>query len=398
MRAQPGVSDVLPAPSAEALAHTRPLVTLIRDEMRASGGQMPFSRYMELALYAPGRGYYASNLRKFGAEGDFVTGPEVSPMFSHCLARQCAELMERLGGGDILEVGAGSGRMVADILAELARQERLPRRYLILELSGSLRRRQSEAVMAQVPEFADRVRWLTRLPDPGFRGVVLANELLDAMPVHRVQVRHMGFIEHYVAWEGERFVWRRAALSSPVLADTLQRLGAELPEAWPDGYVTEVGLAQTAWVRSIGERLAAGALVIIDYGFPRRELYHPQRSEGTLMCHYQHRAHGDPLILTGLQDITAHVDFTAIAEAGTQVGLDVMGYTSQGFFLLANGLLAELEAEGASASPGYLSRANAVKRLTLPEEMGELFKAIVLTKGIDGPLQGFTVQDRRDRL
>ena len=388
----------MPAPSAEALSYTQPLVTLIRNEMLEKGGWVPFSRYMELALYAPGLGYYAGELRKFGADGDFVTAPELSPLFSHCLARQCGELLERIDGGDILEVGAGSGVMAAGILAELARLERLPRRYLVLEVSASLRRRQSETLMTQVPELADRVTWLTRLPDTEFRGVVLANELLDALPVHRVQVEPTGFAEHYVAWEQGSFIWRPGPLSSPDLAGVLQGYDTELTQGWPAGYVMEIGLAQTAWVRSIGERLAAGALVIVDYGFPRRELYHPQRTDGTLMCHYRHRAHADPLILTGLQDITAHVDFTAIAEAGMEVGLEVMGYTSQGAFLLGSGLMAELEAEGAGASPDYLTKANAVKRLTLPGEMGELFKVMALTRGVDGPLQGFTLQDRRGRL
>ncbi len=390
--------SALPAPSAEALAYTRPLVSLIRDEMDCNGGKIPFRRYMDLALYAPGLGYYAGDLRKFGAQGDFVTAPELSSLFSHCLARQCAELLERAGGGDILEVGAGSGTMAAGILAELARLEHLPGRYGILELSASLRRRQSEILAAQVPDLTERVAWLERLPDHGFRGVVLANELLDALPVHRVQAQPTGFAEYYVAWERGRFVWRLGVPSGPALADTLQRYGTELADRWPTGYVTEVGLDQSAWVRSIGERLAAGALVIIDYGFPRRELYHPQRTQGTLMCHYRHRAHADPLILTGLQDITAHVDFTAIAEAGTEVGLEVMGYTTQGFFLLGNGLIEELEAAAPGASPGYLSRANEVKRLTLPGEMGELFKVMALTKGVDGPLQGFGLQDRRGRL
>ncbi|MDJ0862528.1 MAG: SAM-dependent methyltransferase [Gammaproteobacteria bacterium] len=392
------VARAWPAPSAEAVAYTRPLLSLIQEEIRANDGHIPFSRYMELALYTPGLGYYGGELRKFGAEGDFVTAPELSPLFSHCVARQCAELLEWIGGGDLLEAGAGSGAMAAGILAELARREQLPNRYFILELSASLRQRQGETLQAQVPTIADRVTWLAQLPERGFRGVVLANELLDAMPVHRVQAQRSGFAEYYVGWEEERFVWRRGAPSNAKLRDTLQCLRNELREAWAEGYVAEVGLAQPAWIRSIGELIAAGALVIIDYGFPRRELYHPERHQGTLMCHYRHRAHSDPLILTGLQDITAHVDFTAVAEAGMEAGLDVKGYTTQADFLLGNGLTAELAAQGAGASPGYLSRANEVKRLVMPGEMGELFKVMALTRAVDGPLQGFTRQDRRGRL
>ncbi len=396
--ASPAHAEMLPPPTSDALALTTPLVRRIRHEIQGSGGRIPFPQYMELALYAPGLGYYAGGLRKFGADGDFVTAPELSQLFSHCLARQCLELLDRLDGGELLEFGAGSGLMAADILGELARQGGLPERYLILELSSSLRRRQSETLRARVPELVDRVAWLDCLPEPGFRGGVVANEVLDAMPVHRIRVQQKGYSEFYVGWRDGRFVWELGPPSTRALTDALDAISDELQGCWTEGYVTEVGLAQPAWVRSIGEQLAAGGLLVIDYGFPRHEFYHPERSDGTLMCHYRHRAHSDPLRLTGLQDITAHVDFTAIARAGLEAGLQVAGYTSQAAFLLGNGLTEELEAAGADMTRSYLTLANQAKRLTSPGEMGELFKVLALTKGIQGSLRGFTIQNRRGRL
>lgn len=388
----------LPEAPREAIAATEPLVSLLREEIGRQGGMLPFSRYMALALYAPALGYYCGPLRKFGAGGDFVTGPELSPLFSQCLGRQCAQVLEAIGGGSLLEAGAGSGAMAADILAELARIGSLPEHYCILEVAGGLRQRQAATLRERVPRLAGRVSWLDGLPGPGFKGVVIANELLDAMPVHRLRVEAEGLREYHVGWQDGRFVWRLGKLSTPVLEAAVARIQAELPEPMAPGYVTEVGLAQPAWVRSVGECLEAGALLVLDYGFPRRELYLPQRSQGTLMCHYRHRAHANPLVLTGLQDITAHVDFTALAEAGTGAGLSLAGYTSQAYFLLANGLMEALEAGGVDASPQYLAAANAVKRLTLPGEMGELFKVMALARGLPEPLQGFSLQDRRGRL
>lgn len=388
----------LPHPSPEEAASSAPLVRRIREALAARGGAIPFARYMELALYAPGLGYYSGRLPKLGAKGDFVTAPELSPLFSRCLARQCAQILAEIPDASVLEAGAGSGRMAADLLVELARLEMLPARYQILELSGALRERQAATLQEVVPELCDRVGWLERLPAPGFRGVLLANEVLDAMPVHRLQLAAEGPREYYVCWEDGRFAWRIGALSEPALAEAVAEVLGDLPAPPPPGYVMELGLSQPAWVASVGERLAAGVLLVIDYGFPRRELYHPQRAEGTLMCHYRHRAHPNPLILTGLQDMTAHVDFTALGQAGTAVGLRLAGYTSQASFLLANGLTEALEAGGVGGTPDYLTRANAVKRLTLPGEMGELFKVMALTRNLSGPLRGFALQDRSGRL
>ncbi len=390
----------LPPPAEHERARAAALVERICAEIAASAeGAIDFARYMELALYAPGLGYYTASDAAIGARGDFVTAPELSPpLFAACLARQCAEILSTLGGGggagaSLLEVGAGSGRLAAELLKALAALEQLPEFYYLLELSPAWRACQRETLAREVPWFLERVQWLEALPDKGLRGVVLANELLDALPVVRFRIGRGGDVRQLkVGWEGGRFVWRERPAEDVV---TARLADLDLPE----GYTSEIGLEAEAWVRRLGGALEAGVMLLVDYGFPRAEFYHPQRREGTLMCHYRHRAHGDPLILTGLQDITAHVDFSAVAAAGREAGLELLGYTSQGAFLLGCGL--EVLAGEPLADPrAQLERAQAIKKLTLPHEMGELFKVIALGRGIaDGPpLCGFRWQDRRARL
>ncbi|MCP4042596.1 MAG: SAM-dependent methyltransferase [Gammaproteobacteria bacterium] len=388
------MSQELPEPDADARAFSRGLEELIRDEMDGQGGRLPFSRFMELALYAPTFGYYSGGMQKFGAAGDFITAPELSPLFSHCVARQCREVLSQLEEGCVLEIGAGSGSMAVDLLLELERLEGVPVPYYILEVSADLAHRQRELIRERIPHLEGMVTWLDRFPKAGFTGVVVANEVLDAMPVHRVRLDSSGLYEWYVGWQEGGFVWKTGEPANSLVAKALDALRGELGEVVDGGYDTELGLAQNAWVRSVGEFLDAGALLIIDYGFPRREFYHPQRSGGTLMCHYRHRAHPNPLILCGLQDITAHVDFSAIADAGRAVGLELAGFTSQAHFLLANGLIDGLDEEQAQPTPEYLKLASQVKRLTMPGEMGELFKVLALTRGVDRPLNGFQLQDR----
>jgi SAM-dependent MidA family methyltransferase len=386
--------DSLPAPSAEQLAVSEPLARHIRAQIDAAGGAIAFSQFMELALYTPGLGYYSSGQRKFGAAGDFVTAPELGDVFARCLARQCHQLLVGLGQVDILEAGAGSGALAADLLRELERLGAAPARYLILELSAELRARQQATLQARAPVLAGRVHWIDRLPTAGFRGIVLANELLDAMPAERFRVTATGVVRAGVGYDSAGFVWRD--IPAPAyLVERVQALGL------PAGYCSEINFAAEAWVRSLGERLGQGALLLVDYGFPRREFYHPQRSDGTLMCHYRQRAHADPLILVGLQDITAHIDFTAIADAGAAAGLDVLGYTSQAAFLAACGLEEIVAQSDPQDARAHLAVTAQIKRLTLPSEMGELFKVIALGRGIsgiDGPLRGFRLQDRRGRL
>ncbi len=378
-----------PAPTPDDGARSRELTALIRRKIAAADGAIPFARFMELALYAPNLGYYSVPQPKFGEQGDYITAPELSPLFGRCLANQVAQILNALGQGDILEAGAGSAALATELLLALEALGHLPQRYLILELSAALRALQQQTLEQRAPHLRGCVQWLEALPAPGFRGVVFGNELLDAMPVARFRVTESGGVEQYVCWDGARFATCERPASEPVRA-RVKRL------ALAPNYLSEIGLHAEAWVRSLAERLEEGVLLLVDYGFPRAEFYHLQRAQGTLMCHYRQRAHGDPLLLVGLQDITAHVDFSAIAEAGSESGLDLLGYSSQAAFLIGCGL-AEMETVTADAR-AQLIRAQAINKLTGPHEMGELFKVIALGRGGRSPLRGFVVQDRRSRL
>lgn len=383
----------LPAPDTEALQHSARLAALIRAEIAAAGGAVSFARYMELALYAPGLGYYSAGAQKFGVAGDFITAPEISPLFAAAVARQCAEILRLVGGGDVLEVGAGSAALAADMLIALAASNSLPERYLILELSADLRARQQALLLERAPQYIDRVQWLERLPEQPLRGVVFANELLDALPVQVFTLSEQGPQELCIAEMQRELHWQPA----PCDAELKRRIDAVLRnlDELPLGYTSEINLAAGAWIKSIADVLEQGALLLIDYGFPRREYYHPQRVSGTLMCHYRHHAHGNPFLWPGLQDITAHVDFTAVAEAADAAGLDVAGYTTQGAFLLACGITELLSSYNDNTQ---LRLAQDVKKLTLPHEMGELFKVMALTRAIDAPLLGFAWRDLRMKL
>lgn len=383
----------LPPPDPAAAEVSARLVQRIRDAVVAAGPPgLPFARFMQMALYEPGLGYYSAGSRKFGPDGDFVTAPELSPLFSRCVARQCREVLAVTGGG-ILEFGAGAGTMAADILAELERLDCLPTAYFILEVSADLRQRQAETLAAKVPALAARVQWLDGWPDSGFTGVVLANEVLDAMPAHRFRVEQGVPCERMVGVTDDGFVETSAGFRDRRVAEMATAVVREY--ALPDGYLSEVCPAAVDWTRELAGRLERGAAIVIDYGFPGREFYHPQRFEGTLMCHYRHRSHQDPYAFIGLQDITAHVDFTAVAEAAAAAGLKVAGFANQANFLLGNGLSDMLAADDPQAQ---FALAASVRRLIFPEEMGELFKVLALTRGLDGPLSGFALRDDRVRL
>jgi SAM-dependent MidA family methyltransferase len=389
----------LPPPDEIAQQHSDQLQAVIRAEIETCGGAISFARFMEIALYQPGLGYYSAGARKFGEAGDFVTAPELSPLFSRCLARQCRQVLAEIGFGDILEFGAGTGVMAAELLLELERLDALPGQYFILELSPDLKQRQRDTLNERASHLLERVCWLDVLPASGFQGVILANEVVDAMPVHLVRFLEEGMAERCVGWDGHSFVWQERPPQSAELQEYIDSLVAELgAEVFCPGYVTEINLAQQGWINSLAALLERGAALIIDYGFPRHEYYHPDRTTGTLMCHYRHRAHGDPLILAGLQDITAHVDFTALADSAQQAGLEVLGYTSQAQFLLATGLTEMLAEADPSHTRRYLQLTQQVKKLTLPSEMGELFKILALGREIPYNLTGFSLQDRRHKL
>jgi SAM-dependent MidA family methyltransferase len=374
----------LPEPADDAKAASLALSRHIAAEIDAAGGWIPFARYMELALHYPGLGYYGGGSQKFGADGDFVTAPELTPLFGQALAVQVGQILSE-SAPVVLEVGAGSGRLAADLLSSLTIE-----RYLILELSGELRARQRETLIAAVPELIDRVAWLDRLPER-FSGCVLANELLDAMPVQALAWRQHGLMERGVVQSGQVFAWaERPAPSALVSA------AADLPVQPP--FESEIGLIAAGWVAEWGRRLDTGAVLLIDYGLPRKEYYHPGRDRGTLRCHYRHRSHDNPFWWPGLSDITAHVDFTAVAEAAHAAGLDVMGYTSQACFLVNCGL-GELLASRQEADPAAAVRAAGAAQVLLSiNEMGELFKVIALGRGLTESLTGFLRGDRTHAL
>jgi SAM-dependent MidA family methyltransferase len=379
----------LPTPPAEALAHSEELVALMRGEIAANAGWIPFVRYMELALYAPGLGYYTAGARKLGREGDFVTAPELTPLYGQTLARQAAQVMES-GLDQILEIGAGSGALAAALLSELERLERLPRNYYILELSPDLRERERDLLALKVPQLLERVIWLNRLPTL-YQGLIIGNEVLDAMPVHMVRAGASGIEEAGVTLNDNAFAWayRPAAAALRLAAQVLQL---------PDGYRTEIQLIACGFVRTLAQSMTRGVILLIDYGFPAREYYHAQRSEGTLMCHYRHRAHADPFFLPGLQDITSHIDFSAVARAGAEAGLDLLGYTGQAQFLINCGITDILLRTPPANAAAYLPQAATAQQLLSPSEMGELFKVIALGKDYAVPLMGFASGDRRALL
>jgi len=350
---------------------------------------LPFSRFMEMALYTPGLGYYANERTKFGTRGDFVTAPELGGLFAACLARQCIEILGR-SGGMVLEAGGGRGTLAACLLLEFERLGALPDTYSILELSLALQEEQRRTLEMLVPHLVDRVRWITTLPEPGFCGVVVANELLDAMPVERFLVEDHRGVRLGVGLTDSGFSLRPIDDLAAV-SDRVSSLGL------PPGYRSEIGLTAEAWIRSVGDIMASGALLLIDYGFPRHEFYHPDRSTGTLVCHFRHRVHANPFLNVGLQDITAHVDFSAMAAAGNSAGLDTIGFTSQAMFLVDCGLEEIATEHFGNDTRANLRLANEIKTLTMPHEMGELFKVLALGRDV-GPMIGFRRQDWRGRL
>lgn len=389
----------LPPPSADAAAASHALTQIIVAEIKATGGWMSFARYMELALYAPGLGYYSGGSQKFGESGDFMTAPELTPLFGQALARQVAQVLALISADNktVIEVGGGSGRLAADMLLALDELGCLPTQYFILELSGELRARQAATLAEFAPALAARVEWLDDLPQT-FSGCLIANEVLDAMPTHAVRWQADGVYERGVAVVDERLSWAELA------NDETRFDGPENRDISPLDfpYDGEISLAASAWVATLARRLSTGALLLIDYGLPQHELYHPSRNGGTIRCHYRHRVHNDPFWCPGLSDITSHVDFTAVAEAGFDAGLEVLGYANQASFLINCGIAELLQARKADSPVGadntLLRAAGAVNLLISPNEMGELFKVIALGRGIKKPLMGFTLGDRTHAL
>ncbi|MGH8319561.1 MAG: class I SAM-dependent methyltransferase [Steroidobacteraceae bacterium] len=384
-----------PPLSPEEEAHSRAVAALIRERARAAGGWMPFEQFMDLALYAPGLGYYSAGSVKLGPAGDFVTAPEVSDLFSRCVARQCAQVLA--DGGEIFELGAGTGRMAAVILETLsAGGGTLPDRYAILEVGADLAERQRERLQKLPAGLRERVVWLDRLPERPIRGVILANEVLDALPCRRFMLSSSKVRELGVALEEDGAIRERDGAPDEALASACAALLGELPAPLPDGYSSELCLRIAPWIAGIGECLGRGVLLLFDYGLPRAHYYHPQRTTGTLRCHFKQRVHDDPYINIGVQDITAWVDFTQVAAAAAACGLGVSGFCTQAAFLLATGI-EQLLAQ--STDPLEHARlAGEARRLLLPGEMGEAFKVMALTRDFDAAPDGFVLQDLRQSL
>lgn len=366
------------------------LTIRLRGAIVELGGAMDFGEFMQRVLYEPGLGYYVTGHQKFGAEGDFVTAPQMGELFGRCLARQCGEALEALTGGDVLEFGAGTGLLCTQVLDSLHRSGRLPDHYYILELSPDLRERQRASIGRRCPDLLPRCRWLDRLPER-FEGIVIANEVLDAMPVERFRVTESGLEIIQVSWAEETFRETARSAAPGELAEIAQM---DLPA----NYASEVGILAREWVAGIADWLQRGVVLIVDYGFPEHEYYHPERNRGTLMCHYRHRAHTDPYRHIGRQDITAHLNFSALACRAVEVGLDVMGFTHQAAFLLSLGLLDLVKQEMDASPRDRWPLSQQVQRLTQTHEMGELFKVLALGKRYTGQLAGFQYLDRRARL
>lgn len=385
----------LPTPSADAKIHSEQLASLIQHTIKKAGGWIDFAEFMQLALYATALGYYSAGSQKFGKTGDFVTAPEISPLFTQTISNQIAQVLRKTNG-DILELGAGTGKLAADTLLTLAQLEpelkAVPTQYFILEVSDHLRQVQLETLQKKLPkELMQRVVWLNVLPT-AFDGVVIANEVLDAIPVHLVHTNPQGLCERGVVFDGVGFAFQDMPLTEQHLLDAVNKLNL------PNGYITEICPAASGLIASLANMLQHGIILMIDYGFAAREYYHPQRNQGTLMCHYQHYAHIDPLINVGLQDITAHVDFTSIAYAGVNHGLALSGFCSQAQFLMNCGILDVMSQVSPQDMARYAPLAAAAQKLLSPAEMGDLFKVIAFSKGFEEALIGFVSGDKSHTL
>jgi SAM-dependent MidA family methyltransferase len=389
--------EALPDPDEAAKERSRVLSASILQACESQGGSMAFSDYMRMALYQPGLGYYSGGLHKFGESGDFITAPEVSPLFSRCIARQVAQIFKETKLADMIEFGAGSGVMAAVILLELERLQALPGRYYILELSAELRERQQQTLSDIAPHLQSRVQWLDAITQQTIEGVVIANEVLDAMPVECFRIND-STVEQLRIEARDGQLHAAYVKADEATVSQVRTIEQRRGKAFEHGYCSEFNPAIKAWLASLYELLNKGLVLLIDYGYPAKEYYLDERSNGTLVCHYQHRAHADPLWYPGLQDITAFVDFSAVAHAADDVGFEVAGYTSQAMFLMGCGLGDLHQSEVGDDPKQQLLLAQQIKTLTLPSEMGERFKAMALSRNMDLPLIGFVLQNHRNRL
>jgi SAM-dependent MidA family methyltransferase len=377
-------------------AHAALVVARIRQAIAAAGGWLPFDKYMALALYAPGLGYYSAGAHKLGQGGDFTTAPEISPLFGRCLARHCAEVLAGVDNGELLEIGAGSGRLAFDILRAMDAEGRAPRRYRILEISADLRERQRALLATLPPALTARVEWIDAPPSQPWQGALLANEVLDALPVQCFVWLEGQPLECGVVVDSHGALAWREREAAPALASEIMRLREAADAAWREGYMSELCMRAGPWIGEMTRAMQRGVALFIDYGLPRREYYSAARDRGTLRCHHRQRAHDDPFAHPGMEDITAWVDFTRVAEAAQGAGLEILGYATQAGALLGMGIEAELSASADERT--RIMRAAEARQLLMPHEMGETFKCIALGRGWSAPLAAFAHQDLRDRL
>ena len=408
-------SDTLPEPAVEAKKHSVLLKQCIQQACDDAGGCINFAQFLNIALYEPGLGYYSSGLQKFGSKGDFVTAPEISSLFGQCLANQISDVMQNIKKSNddlayIIEFGAGSGVLAVDILLALEQLGTLPEKYLILELSAELQHRQKKTLSAKAPHLVKHVQWLSRLPEGLNNVIVVANEVLDAMPVDCFKITNVdnnvnsaGIVkelvvdELVVALEGGQLISRYKP-AEPFLVDKIKMVEQRSEIGFLDGYCSEINLSIKGWLAALENKIDNLVIFLIDYGYNEKEYYHPDRADGTLMCYYQHRAHEDFFWWPGLQDITAFVNFTDVAYCAVDLGLDVAGYSTQAAFLLASGLSELHESLVTDDVQLQIKLSQQIKTLTLPSEMGERFKVMALTKNYEQPLKGFSMQDLRNRL
>jgi SAM-dependent MidA family methyltransferase len=386
---------MFPTLSADLTRHCEQVAVAVHEAIAAAGGWLSFDDYLGIVQYAPGLGYYSAGSEKFGIAGDFITSPELSGLFGRCVARQCAQVLQQIGG-NVLELGAGSGALAASVLGTLHELKQLPDHYYILEVSADLRDRQQQRLSSLPPVLRERVRWLDALPAAPTAGVLLTNEVADALPFKRFVIHSGALFERGVALSGERGLIESDRPADPPLRAEVERLTGWRSGTWPDDYASELCLMTEPWIRAQAATLARGMILLIDYGCSRRDYYHPQRTRGTLRCHFRHRSHDDALLYPGLQDISAWVDFTRIAEAASDADLQVSGYCNQTAFLLATGIEQDLIC--ATQSLEHAKLAAQARVLLMPGEMGESFKAMALTRDLEVPLRGFAYQDLRGSL
>ena len=395
-------TDILAEPGEEQKQHSLLLKQRIKTACDKANDWIRFSDYMNIVLYEPALGYYSGGLQKFGEKGDFITAPEVSPLFAQCLANQLSETIKnlRLSTGEkvhVIEFGAGSGVLAADMLLQLEALACMPEKYLIVELSAELKQRQKQTIKKKAEHLLEYVQWLDQLPDDVSCAIIVANEVLDAMPVECFRITHKGTESLMVGFESNDLVSRYMPAEQNTV-ETVEAIRQRSEVSFSENYISEYNPAISGWLSALENRIKNLVILLIDYGYNEKEYYHPDRVNGTLMCYYQHRAHDDFFWWPGLQDITAFVNFTDVAYCAVNLAMDVSGYTTQAAFLLANGL-SELHASQVTDDvQQQIKLSQQIKTLTLPSEMGDRFKVMALTKNYEEPLTGFSMLDLRNRL